>query len=89
LLRYLAIAHFGRGSGAYEDRALPEFWLPSVTRALGSRQGACHDAWSLAQASESEAGKNAALERLAPLLGECAREVLLEFYPGSGRFLEG
>ncbi len=92
LLRYLSIAHFGRGSGEYEERAVPDFWRPRAERALSTRRGAMRDAWSLAQSDDRddrEAGVRAALERLAPLLQDAAREVLLELYPGTERFVGG
>jgi hypothetical protein len=39
LLRYLAVAHFGRGRGAYRDLEQPSHWTQAVERALFSRQG--------------------------------------------------
>jgi len=83
LLRYLAIAHFGRGSGRYEERAAPDFWRPSVTAALAERSGECRKAWELAQSGESERGFDASLARLTSLLESCASQVLREFYPGT------
>lgn len=87
LLRYLAVAHFGRGSGSYEERAEPDFWRPLVSAALAKQRDACSEAWELAQAGDPEQGVAASRERLVPLLESSAREVLLAFYPGTERFL--
>ena len=37
LLRYLAIAHYGRGRGDYVDRAIPAFWQAAVSQAMGGQ----------------------------------------------------
>ena len=87
VLRYLAVAHFGRGSGSYEERAVPEFWRPLVIAAFAPRLAQYREAWELAQAGDIECGFESSLERLIPLLESCTRQVLLEVYPGSERFL--
>lgn len=81
LLRYLAVAHYGRGRGSFVEGASPAFWGPRVedavaarklqlTRILGQRGPDC-DAQRLA------AG-------LAPFLRDAMLAVLGELYPDAG-----
>ena len=85
LLRYLAVAHFGRGGGEFREREHPGFWRDAVEAALSSRRGACHDVWEIARGGEPDSQR--ASERLVPVLEACLREILLAFYDGVDRFL--
>lgn len=38
LLRYLAVAHFGRGRGAWSESEYPPFWRPVVEQAVADRR---------------------------------------------------
>ncbi len=38
LLRYLAVAHFGRGRGEYTESEYPAFWKSSVQQIVHDRQ---------------------------------------------------
>ena len=77
LLRYLAVAHFGRGRGEWEEGEHPAFWQDAIARVLDPRQGAIRAIW--------EAGKRERAEQLRPrleaLLTACAAELLAGLYP--------
>jgi hypothetical protein len=82
LLRYLAIAHYGRGRGDYVDSEYPSHWRPAVEEAVAAR----HDAWVAVFAlrddqSDSSAIAADAVARLAPLLRETALALLTDFHP--------
>jgi Domain of unknown function (DUF3482)/50S ribosome-binding GTPase len=80
LLRYLAVAHYGRGRGEWTERGYPDFW----TDAVKSVVEAGHD--PLAALWTKRTG-DCAPDELAPalkdLLGRAARDVLERLYPGS------
>ena len=52
VLRYLAVAHFGRGRGAWVEGEAPPHWLPTVVAAMAAQQPALTALW---QARESRA----------------------------------
>jgi len=80
LLRYLAVAHYGRGRGEWTERGYPDFWSEAVKAVVEARRGALSELW---------AGRDAegAAEALAPALRDvvsgAARELLERLYPGS------
>jgi hypothetical protein len=80
LLRYLAVAHFGRGRGDWAEGEAPPHWADAVARALALDLPALQAAWDQA----ATAGAPAALAgRLQPLLADCTRRVLQDLYPGA------
>jgi hypothetical protein len=81
LMRYLAVAHFGRGAGEYRAREQPALWRVAVDRALAPRRPALHEAF--AQARREGLGdpvRETALELGGPV-GAALRAVLAELYP--------
>ncbi|MFO1315523.1 MAG: DUF3482 domain-containing protein [Burkholderiales bacterium] len=80
LLRYLAVAHYGRGRGDYRDGEYPAFWRPRVESAVTARRAAFAQVWARRGPGCEPAAAAAALE---PLLGEAARAVLAELYPAA------
>ena len=48
VLRYLAVAHFGRGRGDFVQAEYPAHWQAVVERAVSSRKAALEDAWTSA-----------------------------------------
>jgi hypothetical protein len=80
LLRYLALAHFGRGTGAFRERLEPEFWRPVVERACDDRAFA--RVWKRARGGGPEARA-----QLTALLDAAMRGCLTDLYPGAERFL--
>ncbi|HZG47250.1 MAG TPA: DUF3482 domain-containing protein [Allosphingosinicella sp.] len=77
LLRYLAVAHFGRGRGDYEESEHPAFWEEAVKEVVERRQSEFRTIWKQGRAGDLEplAGP------LETLLIECASDLLVRFYP--------
>jgi hypothetical protein len=77
LLRYLAVAHYGRGRGDYEESEHPEFWRAAVATLTERRAVEIRTIW--------ERGKTAGAEPLTgplqALLTSAAAELLVQFYP--------
>jgi hypothetical protein len=77
LLRYLAVAHFGRGRGDYEESEHPAFWQEAVAAEVDSRRDEIRLLW--------ERGKSGDAASLTPpiarLLSVCAARLLGQFYP--------
>jgi hypothetical protein len=80
LLRYLAVAHYGRGRGEWKASEAPLFWRESVLRTVAARQAALAQIWSLRTASGAVDGID--LE-LRGVLAQMARELLDALYPGA------
>jgi len=81
LLRYLAIAHYGRGRGGWVETEYPPFWQPLVGEVVDARGDALREAWS---ARASDCDREALAVRLTELMTEAAREVLDRLYPEIG-----
>jgi hypothetical protein len=80
LLRYLAVAHYGRGRGEWRESEHPALWRELVTRTVAGRQGDFAGVWAL----RAGAADAAAIERpLARALAGAARSLLDELYPGT------
>ncbi len=80
LLRYLAVAHFGRGRGAWEEGEAPAFWKAEVERAFDSRRPVFDALWENSRASPDRVHAEADLEAL---LREVATGLLERLYPGA------
>jgi len=75
LLRYLALAHFGRGRGRFEAESEPEAWRAEVASALAGRRERLTRLWKEAAAQGSPG--SAALEpALGAALTEATQEIL-------------
>jgi hypothetical protein len=85
LLRYLAVAHFGRGRGEWVQGEAPPHWPQAVAEALGPRRAALAALWAGRGERPDAAAAGAQAERLAaalePLLRETVRELLQRLYP--------
>ena len=77
LLRYLAVAHFGRGRGDFEESEHPAFWKDAVGAAVERRRERISAVWKQAKSGDPEQIS----APLQALLTECAAELLVEFYP--------
>ncbi len=80
MLRYLAVAHYGRGRGDWTETEYPPFWPPIVAEVVERRRGALADLWSR---RESACDADAIAHDLAPLLADATREALDRLYPGA------
>ena len=78
LLGYLAVAHFGRGRGAWIDAEPPAFWLERIDAALSSQLDVLHGLW--ASAAESHASPKFQAQLLA-ILVQTSQTLLLSLYP--------
>jgi hypothetical protein len=77
LMRYLAVAHFGRGRGQFVSGVAPAHWQEAIQQALGSRRAAL-DAVLADAPSASQAAMAASL---LPLVTQSAQAVLIQLYP--------
>ena len=77
LLRYLAVAHFGRGRGDWVAGEAPPHWAGAVRDALAPERAALAAGW----ADRSRAPEVMAVVLKAPLQ-RSAQRVLLALYPG-------
>jgi hypothetical protein len=78
LLRYLAVAHFGRGRGQWEEGEHPTHWAEAVDRALEPERAKLKAAISMRREENGDVA--GALEAL---LARAARRLLLALYPES------
>ena len=88
LLRYLAVAHFGRGRGDYEESEHPTFWEDAVADAVKRRRERIGSMWKQARGGHPEQIVGA----IEDLLTDCSAELLVTFYPEareSAGLLEG
>jgi hypothetical protein len=75
LLRYLAVAHYGRGRGRYRDLEQPSRWISDVDQALAKRRDGLERLWSGADA-EGDAARVRIASGAAERLEEALREIL-------------
>jgi hypothetical protein len=80
LLRYLAVAHFGRGRGDYRDLEQPAHWSAAVEEELQPWQGRLQKAWSAAEAAADGRGESSSDELLI-VVEAVTRAVLARSYP--------
>lgn len=78
LLRYLAVAHFGRGRGDYSESEHPKFWQSAVANAVEARRRQLRSIWEL-----GETAKDPLIAEIGQLMTECAASLLEQFYPQS------
>jgi hypothetical protein len=77
LLRYLAVAHYGRGRGDWKEGEYPAHWRPLVERVLAGHRERL-DAIVLSAVDDGAEGLAGQLEAV---LAEIAREILESLYP--------
>jgi len=84
LLRYLAVAHFGRGRGDWERAETPAHWKPVVEAALAAEADALKALWAerAAQSSSAELAAQMTPSLLA-LIDRLLRHTLAQLYPQS------
>lgn len=78
LLRYLAVAHFGRGRGEWERAETAPHWLPVVEGALAAEADALASLW--AQRGDDV---SALAQQLRPVIDRALRATLQQLYPQS------
>jgi hypothetical protein len=89
IIRYLAIAHFGRGQGQYvTDPENPRFWVDKVKALVLRRQATLHEQWKQLRAHDPAQRMDEPLKQLTALLTSITLELLWSTYPASRRFLD-
>ncbi|MCZ2440451.1 MAG: DUF3482 domain-containing protein [Burkholderiales bacterium] len=82
LLRYLAVAHFGRGRGQWRDGEAPPHWGEAVRQALAARSEALDGLWQgRSQAFDNPGEAERLRTALQPLLARSAEDTLARLYP--------
>jgi len=79
VLRYLAVAHFGRGRGNYVASEAPAFWQAEVEAALQAHGGDLPALWRAVRAAP---GIEAALESVNLVVRPVTDATLARLYPG-------
>ncbi len=83
VLRYLAVAHFGRGQGLYEDRQRPQHWTRTVDQATACLEGTLHRIWEEADDVERSTAE------LTAIVATVTIEILQQRYPDSPALRDG
>lgn len=79
ILRYLAVAHFGRGRGRYVEGEAPAFWLGVVSGVVANYTDSLHELWEQAARGESAVQVRFDLQQI---LAGVTLEILEKLYPG-------
>ncbi|MGZ8405128.1 MAG: GTPase domain-containing protein [Nitrospira sp.] len=88
IIRYLAIAHFGRGQGQYvADPEDPRFWITKVKALVSKQHTTLHDVWARLRGQDLVAKTEEKSTQLTALLTSITLELLWSTYPASKRFL--
>lgn len=77
LLRYLAVAHFGRGRGDYSESEHPDFWQTAVAGAVEAQKAEFRLIWERSKAANAAELRPA----ITATLSAAASELLVRFYP--------
>ena len=84
LIRYLAVAHFGRGRGEFVSGATPAHWQQVVGKALERRRGELRMIWASrgdVPRAERPADAGTVAAALLPCVVASTQEVLIRLYP--------
>jgi hypothetical protein len=76
ILRYLAVAHFGRGRGNFVDSEAPAFWQSEVEQAVAQHDAALAVLWKDMRREDD------AMDKAQPLIKQIASATLARLYPG-------
>lgn len=82
VLRYLAVAHFGRGRGHFVENEAPTFWQEEVEQAVTSHDAALSELWKeVRRLPNTEDSSN----RVAAIIKEITSATLVRLYPTVAR----
>lgn len=76
VLRYLAVAHFGRGRGNFVESEAPAFWQEEVEQAVALRETELAALWRTLREQQSPD-----IGPVAALLTDVTRQVFVRLYP--------
>ncbi|MDQ6621352.1 MAG: DUF3482 domain-containing protein [Pseudomonadota bacterium] len=79
LLRYLAVAHYGRGRGDWAESEYPPHWSALVGQVIEERRGKLTSVWSK---REPTCDVTAMGHEVREFLADAAKEMLERLYPG-------
>ena len=80
LLRYLAVAHYGRGRGEWVETEYPPFWAPLVAGIVEARRNAFARVWAK---RSPDCATEMIRTDLATAIPAAGRELLEALYPGA------
>jgi len=84
LMRYLAVAHFGRGRGDFVAGLAPAHWQERVNEAVQMRRAQLQSVWAVARGADADSSNaDTTAAALLPIVAASAREVLSHLYPDS------
>jgi hypothetical protein len=78
VLRYLAVAHFGRGRGNFVEGEAPAFWQAEVEQAVAAQVGDVAQFWRAVRAAANHA---AAVELVYPQVAGITKATFKRLYP--------
>ncbi|HEX6157609.1 MAG TPA: DUF3482 domain-containing protein [Burkholderiales bacterium] len=76
ILRYLAVAHYGRGRGDWVENEYPAHWLPLIAEVAARYHRELEPIWNAEGRTADEV-----TQQLRPLVSRATREVLERLYP--------
>jgi hypothetical protein len=85
MLRYLAVAHYGRGRGDWTSSEYPPHWQGLVEEVTLQRRQEFESVWLAAQGGAS---RDEVAKRLRPLVTATAGDILVRMYPASKDIFE-
>ncbi len=80
ILRYLAVAHFGRGRGNFVEGEAPAFWQAEVEAAAGAQDGLMASLWQAMRTTPDDPKLEAHVQTAVT---DIASRVLARLYPGT------
>lgn len=80
LLRYLAVAHFGRGRGDFAQSEHPTFWQKAVANIVSTHRIEIRAIWALGKSAD-DIGR--ITQEIEAVLTTCAADLLTMLYPTS------
>jgi GTPase Era involved in 16S rRNA processing len=81
LLRYMAVAHYGRGRGAWTHGDTPEHWRSQVQQALVPHKPTLQALWAQRTGADDDAPSRVDAGLLQPVLANAMLSVLTVLYP--------
>ncbi|MCX7220332.1 MAG: DUF3482 domain-containing protein, partial [Burkholderiales bacterium] len=81
LLRYLAVAHFGRGRGNFAEGEAPSFWQAEVEAVLSENKPDFVALWHSARSAPEQLERSQLQQRLSVQLLSSMSQILRKLYP--------
>lgn len=80
LLRYLAVAHFGRGRGEFAQSEHPTFWQQKVADTVSSARAEIRAIWALGKSADDT---DRIAQQIEAVLTICTARLLIALYPSA------